>query len=360
MRITTDTFFRALIPAPSADELRVLEESIVRAGGATVPLVVWNGVLLDGHNRHEICTRLGLPFDTRDAEPWIKTREDAEIWIIDNQMGRRNLSVIDRVALQTRRAEVLRVRAAENRKAGLATSGKRGGKGSDQVIETIHVDTRAAIAKAAGTSEGSVMRAQKVLADGVPELVDAVRANSVTLNAAAEIARLPKGEQAAEIDLRKRGVVRNPRAPKPAEPEEEPSEPAPPRSERSAFDQQVADALDRGLMVQEVAAELGCCRGSVSAAKRRMGMTRSSDSPAVALQAAAESSAFSWERARDEIERLVASSEREDLEALVGALCNARKSASALVRSINAHIGHGEGNGRHSHQRDVASESADG
>jgi phage N-6-adenine-methyltransferase len=91
--IIVDAEFAALIPPLSAEERQQLEENIVEHGGARDPLVVWASkgslTLLDGHNRHEICTRLGLPFDI--CELRFGSREEAEDWIDRNQLGRRNL-----------------------------------------------------------------------------------------------------------------------------------------------------------------------------------------------------------------------------------------------------------------------------
>lgn len=87
-----DPEFAALIPPLSAEERQQLEENIVQHGGARDPLVVWQQeqVLLDGHNRYEICTRHGLPF--RVEELPFDSREDAADWIDKNQLGRRNLT----------------------------------------------------------------------------------------------------------------------------------------------------------------------------------------------------------------------------------------------------------------------------
>lgn len=46
-------------------------------------------ILLDGHNRYEICTRLRLPFDV--CELCFDAREGAADWMDRNQLGRRNL-----------------------------------------------------------------------------------------------------------------------------------------------------------------------------------------------------------------------------------------------------------------------------
>lgn len=91
--IIVDAGFESLLEPLSAEERQQLEELIVEHGGARDPLVVWAHkgklTLLDGHNRYEICTRLGLPFDIHEMR--FKTREDAEDWIDKNQAGRRNL-----------------------------------------------------------------------------------------------------------------------------------------------------------------------------------------------------------------------------------------------------------------------------
>jgi N6-adenosine-specific RNA methylase IME4 len=91
--IIVDAEFAALIPPLSAEERQQLEENIVEHGGARDPLVVWASkgtlTLLDGHNRYEICTRLGLPFDIEEIS--FKNRDDAADWMDRNQLGRRNL-----------------------------------------------------------------------------------------------------------------------------------------------------------------------------------------------------------------------------------------------------------------------------
>jgi phage N-6-adenine-methyltransferase len=89
-----DKEFEALIPPLTAEEAKQLEANLVEAGGARDPLVCWRDgdrlVLLDGHNRHRICTRLDLPFELVEIE--LDDREAAEDWIDRNQLGRRNLS----------------------------------------------------------------------------------------------------------------------------------------------------------------------------------------------------------------------------------------------------------------------------
>lgn len=86
--IQIDQEFQAMIPPLRADERAQLEANIV-ADGVRDPLVVWQGVLIDGHNRYEIATRLGLPYQVASID--FSTRDDACDWIDRNQLGRRNL-----------------------------------------------------------------------------------------------------------------------------------------------------------------------------------------------------------------------------------------------------------------------------
>ena len=59
--LTVDPEFRDLIPPLNEEELKLLEESLV-ADGCESPLIVWNGVIVDGHNRYAICRKHEIPF----------------------------------------------------------------------------------------------------------------------------------------------------------------------------------------------------------------------------------------------------------------------------------------------------------
>lgn len=84
-----DPDFRDLIRPLHAKEYRQLEENIL-ADGCRDPIVIWNGIIVDGHNRYEICKRHNVPFSTTEVS--FDSREDAVVWICSNQLGRRNIS----------------------------------------------------------------------------------------------------------------------------------------------------------------------------------------------------------------------------------------------------------------------------
>lgn len=87
--LTVDHEFEQLLSPLSEEELSGLHESI-RKNGCLSPLVVWDGLLLDGHNRYRFCSKNNIAFDVRKID--LPDRNAAYNWIIDNQLSRRNVT----------------------------------------------------------------------------------------------------------------------------------------------------------------------------------------------------------------------------------------------------------------------------
>ena len=89
--IIIDAEFKALIPPLAAEERKQLEANLI-AEGCRDALVVWSGkgILVDGHNRFEICQKNNIHFETNELI--LPDRNTVSRWIINNQFGRRNLS----------------------------------------------------------------------------------------------------------------------------------------------------------------------------------------------------------------------------------------------------------------------------
>lgn len=163
--IRIDPEFHSYIPPLSDEERQHLEQNIV-ADGCLVPLVVWGDVLVDGHNRYEICTRLGIPFQTVQKD--FADRESALDWMDAHQLGRRNLTPDAFRLLLGRRYNRLKQSHGGDRKSGKS-------KGQ---FDTLIGDAAEKIAKEHGVSDRTVKRAgkfaERVEAD--PDLKAAVAA----------------------------------------------------------------------------------------------------------------------------------------------------------------------------------------
>lgn len=98
--------FRTLIPPLNKAEYTELEKSLKKEG-CREPLVTWNGYLIDGHNRYEICTRLNIKYKVVNMP--FESEEDAISWICSNQLGRRSISEETRKYLIGKRYEAEKI-----------------------------------------------------------------------------------------------------------------------------------------------------------------------------------------------------------------------------------------------------------
>ncbi len=87
--LEVDPEFKALIRPLRKDEYLQLEVNL-SIDGCRDPIITWNNIIIDGHNRYEICNRLHIPYAVREMP--FENRERAIVWICSNQLGRRNIT----------------------------------------------------------------------------------------------------------------------------------------------------------------------------------------------------------------------------------------------------------------------------
>lgn len=183
--IRTDPEFEALIPKPTFDELDELEESLLHEG-CRDNLVLWNDILLDGHNRFRICTQHGIKFGTSQAD--VKDREQAMLWIISNQLGRRNLTPFARTELVLKKKNILAGTAKEIKLSGKGKDGSGGrgkkktsGMNSSRRFWDRH-PTRATVAKAAELSPQTVQRVEALIDKAPAPVLEMLRKGEVSIH----------------------------------------------------------------------------------------------------------------------------------------------------------------------------------
>ena len=152
MDIKVKSEFKQLIPPLTKAEYDGLETSIINEGCRDA-ILVWlqdgSKVIVDGHNRYEICQKHNIPFETKDIS--FESEDDAGAWIIRNQFNRRNLSTYQRSVLALQLEDMFRERGAKNE-----SDGGKGCQISDKV------DTKKELAKIAGVSHDTIMRVKKI------------------------------------------------------------------------------------------------------------------------------------------------------------------------------------------------------
>ncbi len=199
MNITVNEELKAYIDPLTPEEHAALERSIL-AEGCRDALVLWGDVLVDGHNRYGICQKHGLPFQTVQNTRF-QSMEDVHLWMIDQHLGRRSVSDFQRGVLALRKREIL----AERRASAIAATDPAHTSETSHTSDAASTDglnngvnplkSRSDIAKAARLSSSQVVHIEKIQKQAAPELVAAVKAGTISLNAAAAVASLPAEEQ---------------------------------------------------------------------------------------------------------------------------------------------------------------------
>ena len=141
------------------------------------PLVLWNGVLVDGHNRYDICNRLKLPFKT--IERAFENRSEVIEWIINNQFGRRNLNSYIRATLALRLGSEIAARAKINLKT---SSGGKNPQPFQKSGKAVHTDKE--LAKLAGVSHDTIFKVNKIEEKGSEEVKKSLAKGEISINEA--------------------------------------------------------------------------------------------------------------------------------------------------------------------------------
>jgi len=176
-----DEEFKSLIPPLSTEEYNQLEENI-KVDGCRDPLVVWNGFIIDGHNRYEICTKNNIEFKVVNKKD-LDSSEAVKLWMIHNQYGRRNLTAFTRSELALVEKAIIAKKAKEKQsEAGGAVSQK-----SDKAV----IDTKKELAKNAGVSHDTIHKVEKIKKVATQELQDTLRTeqSGVSINLASKVAQ---------------------------------------------------------------------------------------------------------------------------------------------------------------------------
>jgi hypothetical protein len=189
--LSIDPEFRDLIPPLSKEEYAGLESSLKEFGCHTA-IITWDGIIIDGHNRFEICTKYGIEFD--ELEWPFTDRREARIWILDNQLSRRNISETVRMDLALLLKSETQAQAQERSGANL----KRGGNSPDGPKSDPRGKTDAILAAKAGVGKTKLRDYEAVKETGTPELVKATQDGKLSVHAAAKAAKLLTPEEQIE------------------------------------------------------------------------------------------------------------------------------------------------------------------
>ena len=205
LHLTIDSEFASKIPPLREEELKQLEENILADGVVINPLIVWDGVIVDGHNRYRILQKHPeIQFTTYEKQ--FPDRYAAIAWICKNQLGRRNLTPQQFKYLVGQRYEAEKQSKGIEFQGNQYTSQDRSGLGQNDPDQKSH-GTRSRIAKETQTSDSYVRRAAHFAkgVDAAEETEPGIKQEILTGNikptekAVAAIAKAPPEERPALV-----------------------------------------------------------------------------------------------------------------------------------------------------------------
>lgn len=191
LNITINDELRSFVDPLSPIEQAALERSLL-AEGCRDALVLWRDTLIDGHNRYELCQKHGIPFRTVHNNTF-ESIEDVMLWMIDNHLARRSVSDFQRGVLALKKKEIVSARVAE-RPADEAADADAAPDASSPPW-----NTREDVARAARVSSNTISQIERIQKAATPELREAVRTGTISINAAANVAQLPESAQLAAV-----------------------------------------------------------------------------------------------------------------------------------------------------------------
>lgn len=180
--LVVDKEFEELLPVLKPDESENLEQSILN-NGLLDPIKVWEEsktgrfIIIDGHNRYRILKKNNISLNYWDYKiiyaNELSTRDDVKKWMLEQQLGRRNLSDIEKYEIVQKFKSVFEQKAKQNQSLG--------GKGLSNLSK---VNTRKQMANATGVSEGSYRKIDAVMQSDNEELKQKLRDKKISTDAA--------------------------------------------------------------------------------------------------------------------------------------------------------------------------------
>ena len=186
-----------LLPPLSGEQLAALEKDILQ-NGCYAPIIVNEDlVIVDGHNRQQICTRHSLPY--KMAVFAFDDLLEAKQWALDTQKGRRNLDKweLGKIALKLR--PEIEARAKANQQAYHGNQYESGPSATLPEVHSAPVDTRKELAASVGLGERTMGKVMQIDEHAPAAVTEALDKKELSINQGYQITRqiqdLPEDEQ---------------------------------------------------------------------------------------------------------------------------------------------------------------------
>lgn len=175
---TEDPILSNVFPTPAKLDLHLLKDSI-RQNGVLNAVIVWKGkgIIVDGHNRIRICKELGIPYAVEEME--FEDIDAAKIWMVKNQLGRRNVPPFVKVEMVLTLEPMLREEARKREHTGIKMQGN-----PTEIFPEGTGETRNVLGAMIGISGRTFDRAKWILENADQMTIDQLRTGKLLIHTA--------------------------------------------------------------------------------------------------------------------------------------------------------------------------------
>lgn len=177
-----DPELNEVLPKLSDADYKALEQSLLTDGFKGAPIMVWGDIIVDGHNRYEICNKHNIPYEVKSIE--FASKEEAIIWMVRQQLGRRSLTPLQRIQIVEKYRPFYKKKAEKNKSLNGGDKKSLLENSTTPLPKEEKIDVRAELAKDADVSTNTYARGMKILESGNEELINETISGQKSINKA--------------------------------------------------------------------------------------------------------------------------------------------------------------------------------
>lgn len=191
--------FENLIRPLTKEEFEALENSIKKDGCRDPITILEDGTIIDGHNRYKICQAHNIKYSTF-VQKSLETDTDIKLWMLYNQIGKRNMSTYYKGKLSLEIEKLEQVHAKERQ--GTRNDLKEGNIRPDLALSYKSGKALELAAKKTGIGYETVRKIKKIHEVCDKELIEKLEKEEISVDAAFQYINKPKQRDGRDIAAR--------------------------------------------------------------------------------------------------------------------------------------------------------------
>lgn len=164
-----DPELNEVLPQLSDADYKSLEQSLLTDGFKGAPIMVWGDIIVDGHNRYEICNKHNISYEVKEIE--FASKEEAIIWMVRQQLGRRSLTPLQRIQIVEKYRPFYKKKAEKNKSLNGGNKIAESENSTTPLMKEEKIDVREKLAKDADVSTNTYSKGVKILESGNEDLI---------------------------------------------------------------------------------------------------------------------------------------------------------------------------------------------